>query len=40
MKKARFSEDQMFRMRREADAGTVAELAKKHGLCEQTIYLW
>jgi putative transposase len=30
----------MIRIVREADAGTVAETAKKYGISEQTIYLW
>jgi transposase-like protein len=40
MKKSRFSEDQIVRIVREADLGPVAEVAKKHGVSEQTIYLW
>jgi putative transposase len=30
----------MVRILREADQGTVAEVAKKHGISDQTIYLW
>lgn len=40
MKKTRFSEDQMVKILREADQAPVVEVAKKHGISDQTIYLW
>lgn len=40
MKKARYSEEQIVRILREADRGPVAEVAKRHGVSEQSIYGW
>ena len=40
MKKARFNEEQMVAILREADQRPIAEVAKKHGVSDQTIYAW
>ncbi|OQX66722.1 MAG: hypothetical protein B6A08_19085 [Sorangiineae bacterium NIC37A_2] len=40
MKKSRFSDEQIVKILREVDKSTVAEVAKKHGISEQTIYVW
>jgi putative transposase len=40
MKKSRYSEEQMVKILRETDRVPVAEVAKKHGVSEPTIYAW
>jgi len=39
MKKSRFSEEEMVAIVREADRDPVAEVAKRHKISQQTIYL-
>jgi putative transposase len=40
MKQGRFTDDQIVRILRETDQDSVAEVAKRHGVSQPTIYAW
>jgi putative transposase len=40
MKKSRYSDEQIVRILREADRDPIAEVAKRHGVSEASIYAW
>jgi putative transposase len=40
MKRSRFTDEQIVRILQEADKDPVAEVAKRHGVSEPSIYAW
>jgi putative transposase len=40
MKKSRYDDDQIIRILRETDQDTIANVAKRHGVSEASIYIW
>jgi len=40
MKKSRYTEEQIVRILREIDRDTIAEVAKRNGVSEASIYAW